>query len=286
MAFHPLAAQSVFFCKNRILDQQPRALDLGTQTLQIDLSFLDWLIRKFKVESEVILKNFDKIKSDKKFTTPKFFEALGFQNYSSIDINGAYGCLEFDLNTNIKELYDFHDEYDLVINNGTGEHVFNQANLYLNFHNLTKKNGIMLNIVPFTDWINHGFYNYNPIFFADLAASNGYEIIKITLGNRMGKELDISPKDQKYLYEQIKPHQENTTFKKIMNLCEEKFGKNMYLIVVTRKLTDQEFKVPLQGKYLADIHNKETSYQTQRQGSEIAEGQLADYEKRVKSETS
>ena len=38
----------------------------------------------------------------------------------------------------------------------------------------------MLNILPFIDWINHGFYNFNPIF-ADLAASNNYEIIKISL---------------------------------------------------------------------------------------------------------
>ena len=45
---------------------------------------------------------------------------------------------------------------DLVINNGTGEHVFNQHALFLNFHNLTKINGIMLNILPFIDWINHG----------------------------------------------------------------------------------------------------------------------------------
>ena len=42
----------------------------------------------------------------------------------------------------------------------------------------------MLHILPFIDWINHGFYNFNPIFFADLAASNEYEIVKMSFANR------------------------------------------------------------------------------------------------------
>ena len=93
-----------------------------------------------------------------------------------------------------------------MVNNGTGEHVFNQHNLFENMHNLTKENGLILNILPFIDWINHGFYNYNPLLFADLAASNNYEVINMSIANRDGNELSINNKNQYGIYyEQIKP---------------------------------------------------------------------------------
>ena len=164
MTFNPIAAKSVFKCKKLISTKQANALDLGSQTSSIDANFLEFLIKEQNISSPELISRFNELKFKENFTTREYFMALGFDDYFSIDINGAYNSFEFDLNSDIKNKYDFHKQYDLVINNGTGEHVFNQANLYLNFHNLTKKNGIMLNIVPFIDWINHGFYNYNPIF--------------------------------------------------------------------------------------------------------------------------
>ena len=123
--------------------------------------------------------------ANKSFSTKDYFISAGFKEYKSIDINGAYESFQFDLNKNISDSYKFNKTYDLVINNGTGEHVFNQYSLFLNFHNLTKVNGIMLNILPFIDWINHGFYNFNQ-FFLRLAASNKYDIIKLSLQTEMG----------------------------------------------------------------------------------------------------
>jgi len=145
--------------------------------------FVKNLLNNNKTLDSIQKKNLDSLSSSKFFATVDYFKSVGFKEYISIDINGAYNSLQFDLNKNISETYSYNEKYDLVINNGTGEHVFNQYALFLNFHNLTKLNGIMLNILPFIDWINHGFYNFNPIFFADLAASNNYEIIKISLAN-------------------------------------------------------------------------------------------------------
>ena len=143
-------------------------------------------------------------------------------DYKSIDINGAYESFQFDLNKNISKTYNFNQKYDLVINNGTGEHVFNQHALFLNFHNLTKNGGIMLNILPFIDWVNHGFYNFNPIFFADLAASNNYKIEKISLANRDGAELKLNTSDYSIMFEQIKPHRNDSKFNKIIVIAKTK----------------------------------------------------------------
>ena len=221
------------------------------------------------------------MKNKKHFNTKDYFKSIGFRDYKSIDINGAYNSLQFDLNKNISETYNYKEEYDLVINNGTGEHVFNQYALFLNFHNLTKLNGVMLNILPFIDWINHGFYNFNPIFFADLAASNNYEIIKISLANRDGAELKLNNENLSILFEQIKPNRNDSKFKKMIDIAKTKLGRNILLVVITRKLSDNEFKIPLQGKYLNDVSNFKTDYNLQESGSATAANQIADNNKRI-----
>ncbi len=281
MTFNPIAATNVLECKNIILDNNPIALDLGSQTASIDNTFIKNLIKNKKINhsQKTSLEN---LSNKENFNTKDYFRSLGFKEYKSIDINGAYESLQFDLNKNISKTYNFNEKFDLVINNGTGEHVFNQYSLYLNFHNLTKVNGVMLNILPFIDWINHGFYNFNPIFFADLAASNNYELIKISLANRNGAELKLDNNNFSILFEQIKPHLNNSKFAKMIEIAKEKIGKNILLVVVTKKLSDNDFKIPLQGKYLDDVLNLKTDYNSQKSGSANAANQVADNNKRVK----
>ena len=280
MTFNPVAAQNVLESRNCILNKKPKAIDLGSQTSSINNIFIKNLIQKNKTISSSLKLSLENLCSNKNFTTSDYFMSLGFKEYKSIDINGAYDSFQFDLNKNILETYKFNQTYDLVINNGTGEHVFNQHALFLNFHNLTKVNGIMLNILPFIDWINHGFYNFNPIFFADLAASNKYEIIKISLANRNGAELKLDGKNFDILFEQIKPHRKDTKFEKIIEIANEKIGKNILLVVITRKLEEATFKTPLQGKYLSDISNFKTDYNSQEGGSAEAANQISDNNKR------
>ena len=280
MTFNPVAALNVIECKNIISTKGPKAVDLGSQTSSINNIFVKNLFNNNKTLDNIQKKKLDHLSSSKFFATEDYFKLVGFKEYKSIDINGAYNSLQFDLNKNISETYSYNEKYDLVINNGTGEHVFNQYALFLNFHNLTKLNGIMLNILPFIDWINHGFYNFNPIFFADLAASNNYEIIKISLANRDGAELKLNDENLSILFEQIKPNRNDSKFEKMIDIAKTKLGKNILLVVITRKLSDNVFKIPLQGKYLSDVSNLKTDYNTQESGSAIAANQIADNNKR------
>ncbi len=282
MTFNPVAALNVLECKNMIAKDKPKAIDLGSQTASIDSIFIKNLIDQNKPLDDLQKKALKKLSNKKNFTTKDYFNSIGFNEYKSIDINGAYESFQFDLNKNIFEHYNFDQKYDLVINNGTGEHVFNQYSLFLNFHNLTLVNGIMLNILPFIDWINHGFYNFNPIFFADLAASNGYKIIKISLANRNGAELKLTSENFEILFEQIKPNRGNSKFEKMIEIAKDKIGKNILLVVATKKLSDSVFKIPLQGKYLNDVSNFKTDYNSQEIGSAGAANQIADNIKRNK----
>ncbi len=281
MTFNPIAALNVVECRNIISNNDPKAVDLGSQTSSINNIFVKNLLNNNKTINSIQKKNLNNLSSSQSFTTEDYFKSVGFKEYKSIDINGAYNSLQFDLNKNILETYNYKEEYDLVINNGTGEHVFNQYALFLNFHNLTKLNGVMLNILPFIDWINHGFYNFNPIFFADLAASNNYEIIKISLANRNGSELKLNDENLSILFEQIKPNRNDSKFEKMIDIAKTKLGSNILLVVITRKLSDNIFKIPLQGKYLSDVSNFKTDYNTQEIGSAGAANQIADNNKRA-----
>ena len=280
MTFNPVAAINVLECRNIIKNENPEAIDLGSQTSSINSSFISSLIDKKSKLKDLQKGNLENLKNKNDFVTKDYFQSIGFRDYKSIDINGAYESYQFDLNKNISKTYNFNQKYDLVINNGTGEHIFNQKALFLNFHNLTKTGGIMLNILPFIDWINHGFYNFNPIFFADLAASNNYKIEKISLANRDGAELKLNASDYSIMFEQIKPFRSESKFNKIIEIAKTKIGKNILLVVASRKLLDDTFKIPLQGKYLSDISKFDTDYNYQDKGSANAENQIADDVKR------
>ena len=280
MTFNPVAAINVLECRNIIKNENPEAIDLGSQTSSINSSFISSLIDKKSKLKDLQKENLENLKNKNDFVTKDYFQSIGFRDYKSIDINGAYDSYQFDLNKNISKTYNFNQKYDLVINNGTGEHVFNQYALFLNSHNLTKIDGIMLNIVPFIDWINHGFYNFNPIFFADLAASNNYKIEKISLANRDGAELKLNASDYSIMFEQIKPHTNDSKFNKMIEIAKTKIGKNILLVVVLKKHLNNKFKIPLQGKYLSDISTFKTDYNYQEKGSANAKNQISDNNKR------
>ncbi len=284
MTFNPIAAQNIIHCKNIIKNSTPTAIDLGSQTPTLSNDFLDFIIKNnsFLNQSQVDMIN--NLKKKNNFITKDFFKSVGFLDYHSIDINGAYDSFKFDLNKDISQTYKFNEEFDLVINNGTGEHVFNQYSVFLNMHNITKKNGLMLNILPFVDWINHGFYNFNPIFFADLAASNSYKIMKISLANRNGAEIELKEFNQNVMYEQIKPFKEKSKFRELLDFAQEKLGKNILLVVIIKKILKKNFEIPLQGKYLEDILGSNIGYDNQGLGSASAENQIADSVKRNQNE--
>lgn len=71
--------------------------------------------------------------------------------------------------------------FDRVINNGTSEHLFDQANFFRVIHRHTKVGGLMIHWTPCLGWIDHGFYNVQPSFFFDLAYANAYAVRLIGL---------------------------------------------------------------------------------------------------------
>jgi len=181
-----------------------------------------------------------------------FFEDLGFEDYCAIDLNDSLRAVPMDLNFNLKEHYNFTTQYDLVTNNGTGEHIFDQKLVFENMHNLCKVGGVMLCILPFGPWINHGFYNFHPMLWRDLAAANNYEWLFMWIAQNTGHFIDTELKDwaffeQKKIKAPISKLEEH-----YYSLTEE---HNVSIVAAYRKIKDETFVVPLQGRYVNDANS-------------------------------
>lgn len=199
MAFNNLILKLVTELRPRLGDA-PTVIEFGNQTLRAKGDMLD-KVRRFLVDNRLpfdasaldeIARRFGAGERDR--LTELYYRAIGFASYASIDVNSRHGSLVMDLNEDLGATFGFHERYDLVTNNGTGEHVFDQGAVFRNAHELTKTGGYMIHCLPCNNYVNHGFFSFNPILFMDLAAINDYDIVKITVGASAGEEAGyVSP---------------------------------------------------------------------------------------------
>lgn len=155
---------------------------------------------------------------------------LSYRETVAIDFGGTEKALRLDLNQPVS----LGREFDIVFNGGTSEHVFNVWQLFKTVHDHTADGGLMIHCTPFTGWMDHGFYNFNPTFYWDLAAANGYTILFFLYTELMPlKMLSISRREQ--FAEMAKDGQ---------------IGTNSNLYVVFRKsIEHSSFVTPQQGYY-------------------------------------
>jgi hypothetical protein len=190
VTFNPLCATAVASTLE-ILPERPTVLELGNQTFSVPPKALASVIASLQPRGPEVVERLTDLaaKPRAEQLTESYYRALGFTSYTAIDVNSRYGSTIMDLNRDVVVAYDFQQTFDLVTNFGTGEHIFDQRQVYENIHNLTTPNGVMLHIMPFVNWLNHGFYNFHPVLYADLAAANGYRIHRLSLADSRGYEV-------------------------------------------------------------------------------------------------
>jgi SAM-dependent methyltransferase len=182
-------------------------------------------------------------------TVQGFYKTLGFETYLALDVNTRMGAIVADLNDleDVKRAVPFPAQYSLVTNNGTGEHIFNQKAVFEAAHWLCKPGGVMLHVLPFTPWINHGFYNYNPILFRDIAAANKYDTRFFWIGDRWASFHDCTGWPD--LFVEKRP-------KQLENLIQNDAWKgDLFIVCAMTKVGTEPFRMPLQGKYVGDVED-------------------------------
>lgn len=167
----------------------PAVLELGNQTLTANRAALELVVRRVREQGGEVggLEAINALdETARRDRVAEFYRCLGARAYQAIDVNDTYGSLVMDLNQNLAEQYGFRETYQFVTNNGTGEHVFDQGAIYRNVHALTAPGGVMVHVMPFINYLNHGFYSYHPNLYYALAAANGYDLLALGVATRHG----------------------------------------------------------------------------------------------------
>lgn len=118
----------------------------------------------------------DQMMSGGKVPTPAeaFYRRLGCGKYVAVDGNGR-GTVTADLNLPLAGL----GAFDLVTDFGTGEHIFDQAQVWRTLHALAKPGGFIVFDRPSQGYGEHCFYLITTGLIEDIAAANHYTIARL-----------------------------------------------------------------------------------------------------------
>jgi hypothetical protein len=231
--------------RGNALPPRPAVLELGESNWYGDVA-VEWVrqsITQFVTDAELrtrLLADFVAAvttqSADVRYKIAKivFRALLDYSTLSAIDPGTAGSEYRFDLNYPVP----LDRQFDLTLNIGTSEHIFNIGQFYKTMHELTRPNGLMITTAPFTGWIDHGFYNLQATFYFDLAIANRYNILLLFIGT-------ISPPS----IISVRGRDE------VVTLAQEgKIPQNAELSVVFRKPPDEAaFTMPTQGIYAGTL---------------------------------
>lgn len=172
-----------------------------------------------------------------------FYKLLGFSEYTCLDLNKEHNSIPHDMNLPLEDR-SLWNKYDLVTDYGCAEHAFHVGEVFRTMHRLCAPGGLIISHQAM--FHSNGYYLFEPGFYEDLAAANGYEIIfcALTASARCampdhGKNSWLLPMS----YELI----ETLDWTKISLIGP---------IYVLKKTNDEDFAVPYQEKYMSvKYHN-------------------------------
>jgi len=168
------------------------------------------------------------------FDLAKLFYRMVFgeHTYRAIDLHGTTIAEKCDLNLPLP----FSDQFDVLTNLGTAEHVFNQYQLFKSAHERTKPGGIMIHVLPNQGCYDHGFYNYHPTFVFDLSQANRYQIVTLLYSDGTCEPITLTPIPDRATYVSL--------------ALERKLSNYSGLLAVLRRPLDANpFAIPRQGYY-------------------------------------
>lgn len=176
-----------------------------------------------------------------------FFKSLGFETVNALDVSPYQGAdVLHDLNS--KSIPDgCREKFDLVLDGGTLEHVFDICSALRSVCEMTKVGGRIIHISPMSNCADHGFYSFSPTLFADFYSTNGFAINRLTV-SRFEKD----PVNDEWEYIEYHPDDFGT-------LGALSPGTYFVMACVRRLSTSSANCVPQQGFYRTSVLNKRMS---------------------------
>ncbi len=166
------------------------------------------------------------------------FRMLRFTSIESIDaFDNESPTILWNLNEPVATKY--HDKFDLILDIGVLEHVFDIRQCIENLVNMLKENGVIVFCVPLYGWHNQCFFNLQPPFFFDVFRSNGFseESMYLHFYPKYGQG-----RNSKTLWEEFH-YDDDAKFRRAFHYTSVLFAARKTAVV-------DPFVTPLQGYYL------------------------------------
>ena len=195
-----------------------------------------------------------------KYADVFFKDMLGVESLATIDNSSYEGAgVTHDLNKPISTKME--KKFDVIIDSGTLEHVFNFPMAITNCMKMLKVGGTIFISAPANNYLGHGFYQFSPeLFFRIFQEDNGFKLTRAIILKHPypGAELSSNQK----LYEVVDP---NTVGQRVSLVSRTQ----ILLMIEAKRITDKQiFAIyPQQSDYAAIWNKFDKSKATQKQNN-------------------
>lgn len=104
-------------------------------------------------------------------------QMMGIQEVVTLDCSSYEGAdFVWDLNDSVVSIASKIGLFDVVLDAGCMEHIFNVPMVLQNYFHLLRVDGLCIHILPASGHVNHGFYSFSPCLFSDYYTANKWQI--------------------------------------------------------------------------------------------------------------
>ncbi len=225
--------------KRGVLSQRCSVLELGESNWYGDMEdtrLIDDVFRTVSLEDiQTIKTSLEEAKEVSHYQYMRFLGKVFWKVFldpssmTAIDLSEAGPAA---LKLNLNEPVSLGKQFDVVLNLGTIEHIFDIARCFRTVHDHCTLGGLMVHQSPWQGWHDHGFYSIHPTLYWDLAYANGYEVVEM-------------------LYAELDPPRTVSLLSRTTTsvVATENIEHPSMVVVALRKTKDAPFAVPMQGVY-------------------------------------
>jgi hypothetical protein len=160
-----------------------RTLTLGRQFCYLDWGSLQAILEEYSITPD------DELRSVANGWADPLFRRLGAQQIEFLDISPYEGAtILHDMSLPVPD--SLHGRFDVVLDAGTLEHIFNFPTSISNCVRMLSEGGVFLGATPANNWCGHGFYQFSPdLFYRFFSKQNGCTVERLVIcGTTAGAE--------------------------------------------------------------------------------------------------
>jgi len=165
-----------------------KILTIGHQELHLSQKQLRQFAKcyGFKIDPGIFLREKYADKFFEIFLDAKSVTSLDYSDYQQANI-------VHDMNTPIDPSY--HEKFDVVVDGGSLEHIFNFPVAVANCMKMVKKDGSLFIFTTANNHTGHGFYQFSPeLFFRIFQSENGFATRYVILEKHPFPGVELSPR--------------------------------------------------------------------------------------------